>query len=148
MNMTLAEVIAAHVQPITHHYTEHYPEHEGRVDDPWHADFEEFKRRRVANDTSYCDFAHTYRSDSSECDLSTPLEAHHSIIEFALQNGVDIKLLEQFYPGVSTMGIGKWIDSDQNLTLLCAWHHRGHGGVHIASASDWEAYQFVKGLIS
>lgn len=145
---TLAEAIAAHTQNVTNRYTEHVPEHGGRAEDPWHADFEEFKRRRVAAGTSYCDFAHKYRKDSSECDLSTPLEAHHAIVEFALQNGVDIQLLEQFYPGVSQMGIGKWIDSDQNLILLCAWHHRGHGGVHIASASDYTAYQFVKGLIS
>jgi len=146
--MTLEEAVAAHTQNIMHRYTEHYPEHEGRAEDPWHADFEEFKRRRKAASTYYCDFAHAYRSDSSECNLSIPLEAHHSIIEFALQNGVDVELLERFYPGVSQMGIGRWIDSDQNLTLLCAWHHRGHGGVHVASASDWTAYQFVKGLIT
>jgi hypothetical protein len=147
--MWLLDRVAAHIQAVTRRYTLHYPEHEGRAEDPWHADFEAFKRRRKANSTDYCDFGHTYRGgDSSECDLSKPLEAHHSIIEFALQNGVDIKLLEQFYPGVSQMGIGKWVDSDQNLTLLCTWHHRGHGGVHIASASDWEAYRFVKGLIS
>lgn len=30
----------------------------------------------------------------------------------------------------------------------CAFHHRGHGGVHVASASDFEAEKYVKGLIS
>lgn len=147
--MWFLRAVAEHVQRITHNYIVRYPAHPGRADDPWHADFEEFKRRRQTSGSYYCDFSQQFRSgDSSECNLTAPLEAHHSIIEYALQNGVDIKLLEQFYPGVSQMGIGKWIDSDQNLTLLCLWHHRGHGGVHIISAADYAAYKFVRGLIA
>ncbi len=30
----------------------------------------------------------------------------------------------------------------------CEFHHRGHAGVHVASASDYEAETFVRGLIS
>lgn len=30
----------------------------------------------------------------------------------------------------------------------CEYHHRGHGGVHVASASDFEAQKYVPGLIS
>lgn len=30
----------------------------------------------------------------------------------------------------------------------CAWHHRGHGGVHVAAAADFEAERFVRNLIS
>jgi len=30
----------------------------------------------------------------------------------------------------------------------CAWHHRGAAGAHTASHSDWEASQYVQGLIS
>jgi hypothetical protein len=146
--VTTPQDVPAHVQTVTHDYTVHYPAHEPRTNDPHHADFEEWKRRRRVAGTYDCDFALKYRPDFSECDLTKPLEAHHSVIEFALQNGVDIKLLEQFYPGVSQEGIGAWIDSDQNLTLLCTWHHRGHGGVHLVSASDWVAYKFVKGMIS
>jgi len=147
--MSLVGTVLAHLQKVTKRYTVHYPAHPGREEDPWHADFEEFKRRRRAAGTYYCDFAQQFREgDASECTIDKPLEAHHSIIEYALQNGVDISSLDKFYPGVAQMGIGKWLDSDQNLTLLCVWHHRGHGGVHIISASDYEAYKFVKGLIS
>lgn len=30
----------------------------------------------------------------------------------------------------------------------CEFHHRGHGGVHVSSASDFEAEKYVRGLIS
>lgn len=127
----------------------HYPEHEPRENDPHKADFEEYKRRRKANGTYYCDFAHEHRNgDTSECDTAHPLEAHHNKIELALKNGVDFALLEKDYPGISQMGIGAWIDSEQNLCLYCQRHHRSHGGVHVASASDFTAEEYVRNLIS
>ncbi len=132
----------------THRYAVHVPEHGPRESDPHHADFAEYKRRRKAGGSWYCDFAHQYRDDDSECDLSGPLECHHAVIEFALANGVDLARLEKWYPGISKMGVGEWIDTADNLTILCRWHHRGHGGVHVLSASDYEAYKFIEGLIS
>lgn len=30
----------------------------------------------------------------------------------------------------------------------CEFHHRGHGGVHVAAAADFEASRYVRGLIS
>lgn len=141
--------VAAHVTKVSRRYSLHYAAHDPRAHDPHKADFDEYKRRRKAAAQWYCDFAAANRDfDSSECDLTVPLECHHAVIEYALQNGVDLKHLEGFYPGVSSVGVGAWIDSADNLTLLCRWHHRGHGGVHIVSASDWEAYKFVKGLVS
>lgn len=142
--------VAAHAQSETHRYQVHFPEHGPRESDPHKSDFDEYKRRRKKAGTWYCDFAHTYRDDTTECDLTHPLECHHAVIEFALANGVDLARLEKWYPGVSSMGIGKWIDdaAGANLVLLCVWHHRGHGGVHTLSASDYEAYKFVEGLIS
>lgn len=44
--------------------------------------------------------------------------------------------------------MGAWVESADNLLWLCEKHHRSHGGVHHASASDWEAEHFVRGLIS
>lgn len=133
---------------VTDRYSKRVPDHEPREDDPHKADFDEYKRRRKASGTFHCDFAAEYRDDASECDLAHPLECHHAVIEFALKNGVNLDRLEKFYPGVSSMGIGQWINTAPNLKLLCRWHHRGHGGVHVVSASDWEAYKFVKGLIA
>jgi hypothetical protein len=139
--------VAAHDQAVTHRYTIHYPEHPPRSQDPHYHDFEEYKRRRRADGTWHCDFAAEYRAgDTSECDLTRPLECHHRIIEFSLQNGVDLELLEADYPGVSKTGVGEWIETAPNLELLCVAHHRGHGGVHVVSASDWEAAKYVRDL--
>lgn len=141
--------VAAHDQRETHSYTIHFPAHEPRTEDPHHADFEEYKRRRRENGTYVCDFATEHRDgDTSECDLTKPLECHHKHIEFALQNGVDLTLLEKDYPGVSTEGIGAWLDSAANLELLCVFHHRGHGGKHVVSVSDFEGETYVRRLIS
>lgn len=140
--------VAAHDQRVTHSYVVHYPAHEPRAQDPHRHDFEEYKRRRRADGSYHCDFAVAHRGgDFSECDQAHPLEAHHQHIEFALQNGVDITLLEADFPGISAQEIGAWIDSADNLELLCVAHHRGHSGVHVASAADFEGEKYVRRLL-
>lgn len=134
----------AHGQDITHRYTVHYPSHAPREDDPHYVDFEAYRRRTRA--TAVCAKGQE-RGDFSECEGG--LELHHAHIEFALQNSVDLTALEAHYPGISNADeVGAWVESAENLMWLCAKCHRGHGGVHVASASDWEAETFVKGLIS
>jgi hypothetical protein len=136
---------AAHDQKVTNSYVVHFPEHPAREDDPHYRDFEEFRRRTHA--TAVCSFASRRGGDTSEC--AGGLELHHAHIEFSLQNGVDLALLERDYPGVSDAGqVGAWVESAENLIWLCAKHHRGHGGIHHASASDWEAEHYVRGLIT
>jgi hypothetical protein len=144
----MAEV-PAHSQVVTRHYLVHYPAHDPRADDPHRADFEAWKRQRKAAGTYHCDFAVAHRGgDTSECDMASPLEAHHKVIELALLNAVDFALLEQDYPGISAQTAGAWIDSDANLTLLCVRHHRGPGGVHTATASDYGSEAYVRDMIS
>jgi hypothetical protein len=122
----------------------HFPEHPPRTSDPHYRDFEAFRRRTKA--TAKCAVGE-HRNDFSEC--SAQLEVHHSHVEFSLQNGVDLKWLETDYPGISNPDeIGAWVESADNLMWLCSNHHRGPGGIHNASASDFEATKFVRGLIS
>lgn len=138
-------VVAAHDQAATHHYTVHYPAHPPREGDPHYRDFEHF--RKATKDTAVCHFAERRRGDTSECDGG--LELHHAHVEFSLQNGVDLAVLEADYPGISNPDeVGAWVESAANLVWYCAKHHRGHGGVHTASASDFEASVYVRGLIS
>lgn len=137
--------VAAHDQATTRRYTMHYPAHPARTDDPHYKDFNEFHRR--THDTAVCQFAVDREGDDSECHGG--LELHHAHVEFSLQNGVDLVLLEADYPGVSNPDeIGAWVESAQNLIWLCAGHHRGHGGIHVAAASDYEASKYVRNLIS
>lgn len=136
----------AHDQKISHSYVVHYPEHSPREDDPHYRDFNEYRRRTKA--TAKCVHA-LHTGDDSECDHEHPLELHHCHVEFALQNGVDLKWLERDYPGVSNPDeVGAWVESAVNLEWRCRWHHRGSGGVHVATASDYEAERYVRGLIS
>lgn len=135
---------AAHEQVTTHHYLMHYPAHPAREGDPHYADFHAYRNRTKAD--AKCVLG-AHRSDFSECHGG--LELHHAHIEFSLQNGIDLAWLEKDYPGVSDPdSVGAWVESAANLLWLCEAHHRGHGGVHVASASDYEATRYVRGLIT
>lgn len=134
----------AHDQKVSHSYTIHYPPHPARKDDPHYVDFEAYRRKTKA--TAKCQVG-LLRSDFSEC--SGGLELHHAHVEFSLQNGIDLKWLEAVYPGISDpANVGAWVESAANLEWLCEFHHRGHGGVHLVSASDYEAERFVRGLVA
>jgi len=135
-----------HDQKITHHYVVHYPDHTPREEDPHYVDFNHY--RRETHDTAQCEIG-LHRNDFSECDLDHPLELHHAHVEFALQNSVELKWLEPDYPGISDPNdVGAWVESAKNLVWLCRAHHRGPGGVHVASASDYEASKYIRNLIT
>lgn len=140
--------VAAHAQAETHRYGVRFPEHPARTDDPHYVDFEHLRREWKADPERWQCAVGKHRGDFSECDLTRPLELHHAHVEFALQNGVDLGWLEVDYPGISDpAAVGAWVESADNLLVLCVFHHRGHGGVHVASASDFEAEKYVRGLI-
>ena len=139
---------AAHDQAETHRYTVRFPAHPARTDDPHYKDFDHLHRAWKADPDKWQCAIGKERGDFSECTLDEPLELHHAHIEFALQAGVDLKWLEAVYPGVSDPdAVGAWVESAENLVVLCVAHHREHIGVHKLSASDYEAARFVRGLI-
>jgi hypothetical protein len=143
--MSDGEATPEHLQKTTHNYLVRYPAHPARTSDPHYTDFEHYRRQTHA--TAKCSFGE-HRDDFSECDLESPLELHHAHVEFALQNGVDLKWLERDYPGISDPAtVGAWVESATNLLWLCLKHHRGHQGIHVASAADYEAQKYVRGLI-
>ena len=145
------KTVAAHAQVHSSHYVEHYPAHGTRESDPHYRDFHEFQRRAKSDPELYQCAVGKARGDFSECTLDKPLEVHHSHVEWALQNLViiDPSMLERQYPGVTDPSqVGAWIESEANLMMLCQFHHRGHGGAHVASASDWEAQKYVKGFLT
>jgi hypothetical protein len=152
-------IVAAHTQLFVHRYLVKYPAHDPRDHDPHKADFLEWKRRRKQAGTYWCDFAREHRNaDYSECTPwpgltsggqgAKPLEAHHKVIELAMMNEIDFALLDADYPGISAPTVGAWIDGDANLTLLCTAHHRGPGGVHVASFSDFGSEYYIRDLIT
>ncbi|WP_052432821.1 hypothetical protein [Streptacidiphilus carbonis] len=142
-------VVVAHDQAESHRYTVHYPEHGSRPGDPHYRDFNHYHQATKHDPEVYQCAVGKRRGDFADCVLDKPLELHHTHIEWALQNEVDLAALERQYPGVSTPDeVGAWVETAANLEWLCQFHHRGHGGAHVASASDFEGQHFVKGLIS
>ena len=140
---------AKHDQSVSHHYTVHFPAHPAREDDPHYVDFEHLRRAWKADPEKWQCAVGKHRDDFSECDLTKPLELHHAHVEFALQNGVELAWLEKDYPGISDpVAVGAWVESAENLEVLCVFHHRGHGGKHVAAYADFEAMRYVRGLIS
>ena len=135
----------AHNQAITNTYIVHYPSHEPRESDPHYKDFNAYREATQA--TAICAIG-GHRQDFSECDGG--LELHHSHIEFALSNHVDLKWLETDYPGVSDPdSVGAWVESGANLMWLCMKHHRAAGaGIHHAAYADYEASKYVRTLLS
>lgn len=141
----MGKVVAAHSQAETKHYTVAFPAHPARENDPHYRDFKHYRETHV--DSAVCEFALRRGGDTGEC--AGGLELHHSHVEFSMQQGVDLAYLEKDFPGISNPDeIGAWVESEENFMFLCEKHHRGHGGIHNASASDYEASHYVHNLIS
>lgn len=135
----------SHDQPVTHSYHIRFPAHEPRRDDPHYKLFEAYRRAHVGS--AVC--AVGARGPEFKAECAGGLELHHRIVEFAVLNAVDLKTFIKDYPDVSDeAALQTWAESAPNFEFLCTFHHRGHGGVHVASASDFEAEQYVPGLIS
>jgi len=149
----------AHDQNESHHYIVHFPEHGARPEDPHYKDFNHY--HRTTRQTARCHIGQ--RVGYGDCrdakgnycpapedpsEKQEGLELHHAHIEFALTNGVSLSALAKDYPGVDDPDeVGAWVESGENFRWLCCYHHRGASGAHTASHSDWEASQYVMGLI-
>ena len=139
----------AHDQNVVHKYTMHYPEHEPREGDPNYVDFHHIRKEWKQDPEKWQCAVGKHRNDFSECSVDLPLELHHNHIEFALMNSVELKWLAIDYPGVDDPDkLGKWVESADNLLVLCQHHHRGHSGIHTVAAADYEAAKYIRGLIS
>ena len=151
--------VAAHVAEQTHHYAVHFPPHPARKSDPHYVDFDHYHRKYRA--TARCYIGERIGFDDCRDAQGKPcpppedggeqpgLELHHAHVEFSLQNGISLTALEVDYPGISdATSVGAWVESDVNFRWLCVFHHRGAGGAHTAAHADWEASQYVLGLIS
>jgi hypothetical protein len=150
--------VAAHQAVQGHRYTVHFPPHPARKDDPHYVDFDHYHRAHRAAARCYVGerVGYTDCRDAQGVPCPPPaqgeqpgLELHHAHVEFSLQQGIDLAALEVDFPGISnTTDVGAWVESDVNFRWLCVFHHRGPGGAHTAAHSDWEASQYVLGLIT
>ena len=156
----MADEVAAHSAPQTHHYVVHFPPHPARTADPHYVDFNHY--HQLHRQTARCYVGERIGFDECLDAQGNPtpapddpsaeqagLELHHAFVEFSLQQGIDLAALEKDFPGISsTTDVGAWVESDANFRWLCVFHHRGPGGAHTASHSDWSAEQYVRNLIA
>lgn len=148
-----------HSQAQTHHYVVHFPPHPARKDDPHYVDFNHYHRLHRATARCYVGERIGFQDcrDAQAAPAPPPadggeqpgLELHHAHVEFSLQQGISLAALEKDFPGISdTTDVGAWVETDVNFRWLCAFHHRGPAGAHTAAHADWEAQNYVLGLIS
>lgn len=153
-----SQSVAAHTGAQSHHYSVHFPPHPARTSDPHYVDFNHYHTLHRATARCYVGqritFVDCKDAQGNDCALDAQgqqsgLELHHAHVEFSLQNGISLTALEVDFPGISDpTTVGAWVESDQNFRWLCVFHHRASGGAHTVSHSDWEAEQYVLGLIS
>jgi hypothetical protein len=156
--LTSEQVTPAHEAKQSHSYWVHFPAHPPRKGDPHYVDFDAYHRKTRPTARCYvgerigfgdCRDAQGHPISIDVAGVQSGLELHHAHIEFSLQNGVDLAALEVDYPGISDpTQVGAWVETGANFRWLCCFHHRAAGGAHTATHSDWEAGQYIPGLIS
>jgi len=110
----VSTVTAAHYQSTTIHIREAVPEHPPRVGDPHYKYFNQAKARLTKLGKMKCWVG------NHEC--AGDLELHHSLVEYSLQEGVDISKFEELYPEfglTSDEQFLEFIEGEGNLTVLC-----------------------------
>lgn len=67
------------------------------------------------------------------------LETHHFNVEWAAQNGISIEKITQDWPELTDREkLAEWVDSESNMLVLCAVHHRaGRTGIHSITYPAW-----------
>lgn len=67
------------------------------------------------------------------------METHHAHFEWASQNGLDLSKVTADWPDITDRDkLAEWVDSEGNMLVLCAVHHRGqHTGIHAISYPAW-----------
>lgn len=67
------------------------------------------------------------------------METHHAHFEWASQNGLDLAKVTADWPSITDrQKLAEWVDSEGNMLVLCAAHHRAqHTGIHMISYPAW-----------
>lgn len=68
------------------------------------------------------------------------LETHHDECEWAAANGVDLAKIVKDFPDLTDEAkLRHWLDSEGNMLVLCATHHRGaRTGIHSITYPAWK----------
>jgi hypothetical protein len=67
------------------------------------------------------------------------METHHYRFEWASQFGLDLAKVEADFPDLTDQAkLAEWVDSEGNMLVLCATHHRAQlEGIHMITYPAW-----------
>jgi hypothetical protein len=129
----LAPTVAAHPVSRTLHETVYTPAHPQRG-----SSTPEFQASKDAleKESPTC-----YICGRTAEESGAPLEGHHVHLEWSLANSADLAKIQAEYPNATD--IAEWMDSVDNLLLLCARCHRSPlYGVHMVTMPAWIAQRY------
>lgn len=133
---TTVVVTPAHEQAETLRVLEFFPEHVPRQNDKHYPLFEAARKRLADAGRLIC----------WRCGSTDHPELHHTLCEYALQNGVDVTRFEELYPEFGIKDdedFFRWVEQDEhNLTVLCVKCHRGVEGIHLLPYPTWIAGRY------
>lgn len=133
----MSDTVKAHTQKQTDSFILYYPDHAPRAEDPHYGAFNAARKRILAAGVG-CWICGTHDN----------LELHHTEVEFAAASGVDLTKFELDYPEFKITceeDFLAWVESDGNLRVLCALHHRGPcNGIHHLPEPNWKLQRIWK----
>ena len=119
-----------------------YPPHEPRRASPEYA---RTHHRLVVDLDEPCWVCGVRHSDVQKMPLQEQkpwqLETHHDELEWAAANGVDLAKITADFPAIldDRAKLRDWLDSEGNMLVLCATHHRGsRTGIHSITYPAWK----------
>lgn len=67
------------------------------------------------------------------------METHHARFEWASQFGLDLTKVQADFPALTDREkLAEWVDSEGNMLVLCAPHHRAKWtGIHMLDYPSW-----------
>lgn len=77
---------------------------------------------------------------------ATAIETHHAHIERSLAAACDWRKVHVDFPSVyDDASLMRWVDSPENLIVLCDQHHRSvEHGIHHLLPADWNIQRYLR----
>lgn len=130
-------MIPEHEQYRTLRLKFHYPEHEPRESDPHYLLFNQTRQRLKEVGRLVC----------WRCGAKDRVELHHSIVEYAVTNALDVNLFIEMCPEFHVTDqetFLQFVESEGNLLPLCMECHRGTQGIHSIPYPDWVPGRYLR----
>lgn len=156
----MSKLSQAHLVERTLKEEVYYPAHDARTESPAYAKAHHHLVKELDLPCLVCGVRDSTLTDPAHNKVGArDMETHHHIIEWSLQNAIDLdKFNQRIWPALKERHPGKYpnafnqqemldfIDhSEDNLWVLCDVHHR-HSlvGIHSVTAPIWGAQDLVK----